>query len=178
MGARGSRIAMMLMGALALAACARGGGSGSSGASTPGSGAISTAEVAGVGTVLVDAEGFTLYAFMPDQAGKPTCTGGCAGTWPPLIVTQVPEGTGLPGTFDTVASPAGGKQLTYDGWPLYRYSGDGKPGEANGQGIGGVWFAMTPDGPSGGAAAGGASGSGNTGGGYGYGNGGGGRYGP
>jgi hypothetical protein len=68
-------------------------------------------------------------------------------------------------------------QLTYDGWPLYRYSGDAKPGEANGQGVGGVWFAMTPEGPSQGATTGGMTGGG-YGRGGGSGNGGGGRYGP
>lgn len=175
MGARGSRIAMVLVGALTLAACAGTGGSSSTGTPTTGSAAVSTAEVADVGTVLVDAEGFTLYAFMPDAAGEPTCTGGCAGTWPPAIVEGVPEGTDLPGELGTVESPTGGKQLTYDGWPLYRYSGDTEPGEANGQGIGGVWFAMTPDGPSGGATNAGSGASGGSG--YGYGSGGG-RYGP
>lgn len=127
---------------------------------------IGTAEVPGVGTVLVDAEGFTLYYFAPDEAGEPTCTGGCAGTWPPATVSAVPKDTGLPGALGTATSSSGEMQLTYEGWPLYTYSGDAEPGQANGQGVGGVWFAMTPDGPSAEASAGGMS---NSGGGYGRG---------
>lgn len=129
---------------------------------------IGTAEVPGVGTVLVDAEGFTLYYFAPDEAGEPTCTGGCAGTWPPATVSAVPKDTGPPGALGTATSSSGGMQLTYEGWPLYTYSGDAEPGQANGQGVGGVWFAMTPDGPSAEASAGGMS---NSGGGYGRGGG-------
>lgn len=161
---------------LLLTACGRGSREGSGGATGAGKAegggrAVGTAEVPGVGTVLVDAQGFTLYSFTPDEAGEPTCTGGCAGTWPPAIVSAVPEDPGLPGKLGTVESPSGGMQLTYDGWPLYTYSGDTAPGQANGQGVGGVWFAMTPDGPSGGASAdgmgGGASGGYGRGGGYG-----------
>lgn len=163
-----------------LAACGRAGktaAGGTTGSSRTRGSSVGTAEIPGLGTVLVDAEGFTLYAFTPDQAGAPTCTGGCAATWPPAIVTGTPESAGLPGRLGTVESPTGGMQLTYDGWPLYRYSGDAKPGEANGQGVGGVWFAMTPEGPSQGATTGGMTGGG-YGRGGGSGNGGGGRYGP
>jgi predicted lipoprotein with Yx(FWY)xxD motif len=51
------------------------------------------------------------------------------------------------GPLGTIADPDGSKQLTYMGWPLYTYSGDSAPGQANGQGTGGVWFAMTSAGP-------------------------------
>lgn len=156
-----------------LAACTRGSGESTGSATGPAKGenggrAVGTAVVPGVGTVLVDAEGFTLYYFTPDEAGEPTCTSGCAGTWPPATVSAVPKDTGLPGTLGTTTSPSGGMQLTYEGWPLYTYSGDAEPGQANGQGVGGVWFAMTPDGPSAGASAGGMS---NPSGGYGRGGG-------
>jgi predicted lipoprotein with Yx(FWY)xxD motif len=61
-------------------------------------------------------------------------------------VTEVPDGGDLPRELSTVDNPSGGLQLTYDGWPLYTFAGDSGPGQANGEGVGGVWFAMTPDG--------------------------------
>lgn len=162
--------------ALVVSACAKsapstsGGGGGGGGASTPmgsSGGSIATRSVSPVGTVLVNAGGFTLYYLTSDKGGKVTCTGTCASTWPPAIVTSVPAGgSGVNGTLGTVTDPDGKKQLTYDGWPLYTYSGDGAPGQANGQGVGGVWFAMTPAGVSGSSSPGGASPS-SSGGGYG-----------
>jgi predicted lipoprotein with Yx(FWY)xxD motif len=114
-------------------------------------GSIATTSVSGVGTVLVNAQGRTLYYLMTDNHSQPTCTGSCASTWPPMIVSgSVPAaGSGVTGTLGTVANPDGGKQLTYMGWPLYIYSGDSAAGQANGQGSGGVWFAMAASGPTG-----------------------------
>ncbi|MBA2624935.1 MAG: hypothetical protein H0U89_04955, partial [Acidimicrobiia bacterium] len=48
-------------------------------------------------------------------------------------------------------------QVTYGDKPLYHYAGDGAPGDVNGQGVGGVWWAVTPDGEKLGAPAGAAS---------------------
>src|SRR5512134_784129 len=111
-------------------------------------GGISTADVEGVGEVLVDAEGFTLYYFLPDEQGEVTCTEDCAANWPPAIVDAVPDAGDLPEELATVENPETGEmQLTYDGWPLYRYVGDTGPGQATGEGVGDVWFVMTPDGP-------------------------------
>ena len=154
--------------AILLAACGGGGSTntGTAGTSmTPapatGSGGqakdgISTTEVTDVGTVLVNADGFTLYYLQTDTHSEVTCTGGCAQTWPPVLVTEVPDATELSGKLGTIASPSGGDQLTYEGWPLYTYAGDSQPGQVKGQGVGGVWFAMTPDGPgSGGDPTGG-----------------------
>lgn len=110
-------------------------------------GGISTAEVSGVGEVLVDAEGFTLYYFLPDEQGEVTCTEDCAANWPPAIVDAVPDAGDLPKDLGTVENPESGQmQVTYDGWPLYRYIGDTGPGQANGEGVGDVWFVMTPEG--------------------------------
>ena len=96
------------------------------------------------GTALSDPQGMTLYMFKSDSAGKPTCTGGCASTWPAETAPQaLPTVTGLNGTWAAVTAADGSAQLSYDGWPLYRYSGDKSPSDANGQGIGGVWFAVT-----------------------------------
>lgn len=140
--------------ALVASACAKNaggssGGGGGGGGSTPAmsAGSIGTRSISSVGTVLVNGSGLTLYYLTTDKGGKVTCTGSCASTWPPVIVTSTPSaGSGVMGTLGTVTDPDGKKQLTYDGWPLYTYSGDSAPGQANGQGVGGVWFAMTPSG--------------------------------
>lgn len=102
-----------------------------------------------LGDVLTDAEGFTLYGLTEDTDGQPTCTGECAGTWPALLVEgdEVSLAEGLdPDTFTTVEGAEGGTQVVAGVWPLYRFAGDGSPGEVNGQGVGGVWFAVAPDG--------------------------------
>jgi predicted lipoprotein with Yx(FWY)xxD motif len=111
---------------------------------------IATANIASVGMVLVNPQGMTLYYLTTDAHSKVTCTGSCAGTWPPMTVSgSLPAaGSGVTGPLGTIADPNGSKQLTYMGWPLYTYSGDSAPGQANGQGSGGVWFAMTASGPT------------------------------
>jgi predicted lipoprotein with Yx(FWY)xxD motif len=97
-------------------------------------------------TVLKNKAGLTLYYFTPDTATTVTCTGGCATTWPPLIA-----GAGTPTSADTlpgrlsVVDGADGKQVLYNGHPLYTYSKDGDAGDAYGQGIAGKWFVATPD---------------------------------
>jgi predicted lipoprotein with Yx(FWY)xxD motif len=105
-----------------------------------------TATVAGAQqTVLVAQDGKTLYYFTPDNAGgKPTCTGACATTWPPLTVAAPSAGTGVTGTLAVVMG-ANGDQVTYNGHPLYEYAKDTAAGQANGQGILGKWFVATPD---------------------------------
>ena len=100
-----------------------------------------------LGEVLVDADGRTLYGFMNDSAGTPTCTGGCAQTWPAATVDGAPQADAAigQGVITTVDGP-GGTQLKAGDWPLYRFSGDSAPGDTNGHGVGGVWFAVAPDG--------------------------------
>jgi predicted lipoprotein with Yx(FWY)xxD motif len=109
--------------------------------------------VAGVGTVLVTGNGYALYMFAPDNHRVVTCTGACAGTWPPLML---PVGAALslgPGVNASLTGsapdPSGGRVVTYDGWPLYTYTGDVQPGQAIGQNIdlnGGEWYVMRPSG--------------------------------
>lgn len=100
-----------------------------------------------LGTVLVDAEGLTLYGFTPDEGGTPTCTDACAETWPPLFTdsSDLPESLD-PSVFSVVEHPSGEPQLAAGGWPLYYYAADAEPGDVNGQGVGDKWFAVTPDG--------------------------------
>jgi len=98
-----------------------------------------------VGTVLVGPDGMTLYTYKPDGAtGKSACTGGCASAWPPLAATAAPAlPTGFAGKVTLITRDDGSKQVAYDGKPLYDFVGDSAPGDATGQGSGGVWFVVT-----------------------------------
>jgi predicted lipoprotein with Yx(FWY)xxD motif len=100
-----------------------------------------------LGEILVDADGFTLYGFTNDTDGTPTCTDGCADTWPPLFVESgdLPEGLD-PSVYSVVEHPSGQSQLKAGDWPLYRYTPDDQAGDTNGQGVGGVWFVVDPQG--------------------------------
>ena len=90
-------------------------------------------------TVLTNAQGMTLYYRTSDTPSS-VCSGGCASAWPPVLSTTMPGvSTTLPGTF-SLMNDANGSQVAYNGHPLYTYSGDSAPGQANGQGIGNVWF--------------------------------------
>ena len=101
-----------------------------------------------LGSIAVDATGRTLYLFMQDSGGKSACTGGCASTWPPLTITgSATAGAGIDASkLGTISRPDGSTQVTYNGHPLYRYSGDSAPGNTNGQGVGGNWFVVSPAG--------------------------------
>ncbi|OAH14867.1 SCO0930 family lipoprotein [Streptomyces jeddahensis] len=102
-----------------------------------------------LGEVLTDSAGFTLYRFDQDTAEPPksTCDGDCATAWPPVAASGA---TAPPGVDESLLGEVtrgdGTKQLTIDGWPMYRYAKDTKPGDAKGQGMGGTWFAAAPDG--------------------------------
>jgi predicted lipoprotein with Yx(FWY)xxD motif len=97
-------------------------------------------------TVLKNPKGLTLYYFTPDTSAKVACTGGCATTWPPLIATSdTPSASPtLPGKL-TVLNGANGRQILYNGHPLYMFGRDSGQADALGQGIGGKWFVATPD---------------------------------
>lgn len=101
-----------------------------------------------LGKILVDGDGVTLYAFTNDTDGKPTCTDACAATWPAATAADLSDGVkGVDdGVLSLVAGTDGEQQLKAGDHPLYRYSGDGGPGDVNGQGSGDVWFVVAPDG--------------------------------
>jgi predicted lipoprotein with Yx(FWY)xxD motif len=98
------------------------------------------------GVAMSNPAGLTLYRLTNDSAGTPTCTGACASTWfaQPAGSTLPTAPSGFSGVFGSVTGVNGTKQLTYNGWPVYYYSGDSSSTDANGQGSGGVWFAVTP----------------------------------
>jgi predicted lipoprotein with Yx(FWY)xxD motif len=145
-------------------------------ATAGGTASVETTEIDGIGAVLADSKGFTLYHLTTERGDAIRCLRACARMWPPLLAPgcEVPASASeLPGELATVERPDGGAQVTYDGLPLYTYSGDTAPNQANGQGVQEVWFAVGPGGVSGAADSGGASG----GAGYGGGESGGGGYG-
>jgi predicted lipoprotein with Yx(FWY)xxD motif len=112
---------------------------------------IKIGNVSGLGEVLVDGEGLTLYQFATDQQGAPSkCVGLCAVEWPPLTLpsgTQRPiAGPGIKSSLlGTAPRSDGSIQITYNGWPLYTWPQDKAPGEATGQGLtnlGGRWWVV------------------------------------
>jgi predicted lipoprotein with Yx(FWY)xxD motif len=111
---------------------------------------VASAKVGALGTVLVDQRGMTLYRFTPDGTTKTTCTGACAAAWPPLTVpsgSRLSAGAGVPrSALGTIVRPGGGRQVTFKGLPLYRFSGDTTAGQAKGQGVAGTWFVVSPSG--------------------------------
>jgi predicted lipoprotein with Yx(FWY)xxD motif len=138
--------------ALAAAACGSGGGGASASPAPPKSttGAPATVGVAntGLGQVLVDSQGRTLYLFQKDSGTTSSCTGACATAWPPVMATGQPTaGSGANAALlGTSARSDGGTQVTYNGHPVYLFSGDQKAGNTNGQGVnafGASWFALT-----------------------------------
>jgi predicted lipoprotein with Yx(FWY)xxD motif len=118
---------------------------------------ISLGEAAGVGQILVDEEGMTLYYFQKDQkgSGKSKCEGTCAEAWPPLITEGEPEAmTGVKAAMlGTIEREDGTTQITYAGWPLYTFVEDKKPGEDNGtdsKAFGASWYPLHSNGKKGG----------------------------
>jgi predicted lipoprotein with Yx(FWY)xxD motif len=101
-----------------------------------------------VGSILVDGEGLTLYLFDQDEGGQSTCYDDCASTWPPLLTEDEPEaGGGADETLlGTTQRDDGATQVTYGGHPLYYFAGDQAPGDSNGQGLGNVWWIVSPAG--------------------------------
>ncbi len=112
--------------------------------------AVVTGVVNGLGTVLTDAKGLTLYRFDKDTTTPPksNCDGDCEVAWPPIIVTS--DKTEVkdidPSIVGTLTRADGSKQLTVGGWAVYRFAKDTKPGEAKGQAAQGAWFVIAPSG--------------------------------
>jgi predicted lipoprotein with Yx(FWY)xxD motif len=154
--------------ALALASC--GGDDNSSAASTPpktagGKSATLGVESSSLGKILDDGQGRTLYLFQADSGTKSNCSGACATNWPPLTSANPTVGRGASSSMvGTSKRSDGSTQVTYDGHPLYTYTGDSSPGDTNGQGVnafGGLWYAVSPTGQQVTATASNNSGGGN-----------------
>jgi predicted lipoprotein with Yx(FWY)xxD motif len=140
--------------AIVLSACGGGGDDQGSGATATTAAAQQAAEgtvaVAntGLGEVLVDAKGRTLYVFTKDKGDQSVCSGKCAVAWPALTVTgAATPGTGVEASLLSTSKQANGSsQVTYGGKPLYYFAGDKAPGDTKGQGLNGVWWVVKGDG--------------------------------
>ena len=99
-----------------------------------------------LGSILVDERGMTLYLFTKDGPGTSACEGQCLVNWPPLL--GVPrEGDGVDDSLlGSFVRADGRTQATYNGWPLYYWVKDAKPGDTTGQDVQGVWFVLDRDG--------------------------------
>src|SRR4029077_2222678 len=165
--------------ALGLAACANNssssagaGGLYGGGGATPappaatGAATIQAAKVPGVGTVLTNSDGMTLYLFEADKGTTSTCSGDCATNWPPVTTSGNATGTmgATSSMLGTTTRDDGSTQVTYNGHPLYTYAGDTSSGTASGQGInafGGLWYVVNTAGDA--VKGGGGGGGGNSG---------------
>lgn len=146
----------------ALAGCAAtgsGSGSGSSAtspatesspaASTPAAAPTLGIESTSLGTVVVDGTKMTVYVFDKDSQGatSSSCTGGCATNWPAVEAdSATPQVSGVTGTVATITGTDGKLQVTLNGWPLYSFAGDSAPRDVKGQGVGGIWWVVAPNG--------------------------------
>lgn len=119
---------------------------------TPSSGGETEVESedSALGTILVDADGNTLYVFMQDTDATSTCYDECADSWPAFAANgELKAGGG--GDVDesllgTTERDDGTTQVTYNGHPLYYFAGDAAAGDTNGQNVGEVWFVVSPAG--------------------------------
>jgi predicted lipoprotein with Yx(FWY)xxD motif len=114
---------------------------------------VSTRKVPKLGTILVNSKGLTLYMFVPDKRRKVTCVKVCAVVWPPLKLPAHTKPLARRGVKQKLLgsdrNPAGGRVVTYHGWPLYTYVADKRPGMVTGQALdlnGGLWYVMSPSG--------------------------------
>jgi len=141
-------LALLLTVTVVAAACG-----GSSKSAPRGNSTVATADTS-LGTILVDRDGATLYLFAKDSGGASSCTGACAKAWPPATPSsaRLHAGAGVKASLLTTITRGGGaKQLSYDGHPLYTFSGDKKAGDLNGQGsnaFGASWYVVSPQGAS------------------------------
>lgn len=102
-----------------------------------------------LGKVVTDWKGWTLYRFEKDtpKPSKSACEGECLAKWPYAPYTEDMKIEGVDQKLIGKVTRSDGKlQVTINGWPAYRYAADTKPGDTKGQGVGGVWFALTPEG--------------------------------
>jgi predicted lipoprotein with Yx(FWY)xxD motif len=156
-----ARLGIGLAAALLAAACgSTASGSTSPAAATPGGGTPASTAAGGTvittasgaaGTFLTDGTGHAVYLWLGDSGGKSACSGACAGAWPPVTAsgTVTASGGALASDLGTITRSDGSKQVTYDGHPLYFFSGDSGAGQANGQGsdgFGAKWWLVAPAG--------------------------------
>jgi predicted lipoprotein with Yx(FWY)xxD motif len=147
---------LLAAGVVVLSGCGSDDDAGQAGAASPDASSSAPAEDpvlavadSGLGKIVVDGEGRTVYAFDKDTPGSGTsaCTGGCLQAWPPVVAeSEDPTAEGVSGEVGTIARDDGTLQVTLEGRPLYRWQSDVAPGDTTGQGVQGVWWVVAPDG--------------------------------
>jgi predicted lipoprotein with Yx(FWY)xxD motif len=105
----------------------------------------------GLGRILVDGRGRSLYLFEKDARGRSACSGACAIYWPPVVTSgKAVAGKGVKASLlGSIRRSDGSRQVTYAGHPLYYFSGDGARGQTNGQGLtdfGAAWYVVAGSG--------------------------------
>jgi len=149
------KLAVPVAAGLLAAAC--GSAAGSTAPGTPASGPATTAatvieaHAGSAGSFLTSGSGRAVYLWAADSMNKSTCSGACAGAWPPVTATgKVTAADGAKAAdLGTIPRSDGSKQVTYDGHPLYYFAGDSGPGQADGQGsdsFGAKWWLVAPAG--------------------------------
>jgi predicted lipoprotein with Yx(FWY)xxD motif len=95
---------------------------------------------------LTDGQGNSLYISLKDTPGKSNCTGACLNSWKPLLAAArvIPAAGVSQANLGVITLSNGTHQVSYLGAPLYYYYKDVNPGDTLGQGVGGVWFLVTP----------------------------------
>jgi predicted lipoprotein with Yx(FWY)xxD motif len=121
---------------------------------------VMTTTAPGLGSIIVDSTGRTIYRYDKDSNTPPTsnCTGGCLAAWPPVPATTTVTGIAS-SLIGSITGSDGSKQLTIGGWPVYYFAQDSAPGQVSGQGVGGIWWVLAPNGSEVKAAAGGSGGT-------------------
>lgn len=111
---------------------------------------VATAKT-GLGRIVVDGRGHTLYLFEKDRRGRSACSGACASYWPPLLTRGklIATSGARQSLLGTIRRADGTRQVTYAGHPLYRFALDTRRGQTKGEGLddfGGGWDALAPSG--------------------------------
>jgi predicted lipoprotein with Yx(FWY)xxD motif len=160
---------------LAIAGCGSSSSSSSGSAAQGGATTVAARQIAGAGTVLVDAKGAALYAPDQERGGRVRCVGACTSIWKPLTLgSGRPTG---PGGLGVVRRPDGTRQVTANGRPLYSFTQEGAgsvTGDRVADAFGGrhfTWHVVTAKGKPAASGMSSSSGSGSSGGGtggYGY----------
>jgi predicted lipoprotein with Yx(FWY)xxD motif len=155
----GGALAMVTV-ALVVAACGSSSTNASAGsapgnapsASSPSGSTTSVGTASGAdGKYLIGSSGRALYLWVADPTGKSVCAGACAKFWPPVLTKAAPVAAGgvTAGQLGTISRANGGKQVTYDGHPLYYFALDKSKGSVKGQGsdnFGAKWWLVAPTG--------------------------------
>jgi predicted lipoprotein with Yx(FWY)xxD motif len=115
-------------------------------AATPVAPLLQSANIPGWPGVLENDASRSLYVLSVESGGTIKCTGKCATTWLPVLVTpsttSIAVGAGVKGTIGFVARGSSAKQVTFNKYPVYTYTGDSGPNQSNGEDIpadGGTW---------------------------------------